>query len=166
MKRLIKKAVMTQEMFESNLQQLSEKGRTILRSIEEYKFTLEQAARVFTNDQQLSQKLIQKRKTMDAAAGQIYSVVFDVENIDIVNSYENMVQQSLSPSSGPPMGGPARPPQAPTQVPQAPQTQTTPPQGGGGGGAPTGGSGGGEPSGGEENEEGNEEEPEAEVPEL
>ena len=122
MKRLIKESVMSQEMFESNLKQLSEKGREILRSIEDYKFTIEQAARVFTNDQQLTQKLIQKRKTMDAAAGQIYSVVFDIENIDIVSAYESQVAQSTQQPSAPPLGGAAHPPVSP------PQQNTPPPQ--------------------------------------
>ena len=123
MKRLIKKSMMTPEMFESNIKQLSDKGRAILRSIEDYKFTLEQTARLMVNDQQLSQKLIQKRKSMEAAAGQVFSVVFDIENIDITTAWENQVTQNM-PSEPP--TSPVAPPNPNQQPPQPPQQQGAP----------------------------------------
>ncbi|MFW6015675.1 MAG: hypothetical protein ACOCRK_04500 [bacterium] len=99
MKRLMKKALMSPEMLEGTIDQLGEQGREILKLMEQYKFKLEQAARITTNDQNLTQKIIQKKKMIDNAAGQIYSVVFDIENIDITQAYEE--QQLMGVPGGP-----------------------------------------------------------------
>lgn len=88
MRRLVKKSIMNPEMFKGTLEQLSNQGREILKDIEEYKFKLEQAARITTNDQQITQKIIQKQKQLDVASGQIYAIVFDIENIDITQAYD------------------------------------------------------------------------------
>jgi len=93
MKRLIKKALMDIKIFESTLSQLSTKGRNVLKIIEDYKFTIEQTTRLMANDQHLAQKIIQKKKVLDQAAGLIYSVVFDIENIDITQEYQDQVQE-------------------------------------------------------------------------
>lgn len=93
MKRLIKKSLMNPEMFKGTIKQLGNKGRIILKGIEDYKFSLEQAARIVSNDQNLSQKIIEKKKALDKAAGEIYSIVFDIENIDITQEYQD--QQTL-----------------------------------------------------------------------
>ena len=76
------------EMFKGSLNQLSNEGRNILKLIEDYKFKLDQTCRLTANDQQLTQKLQQKRKQLDVASGQIYSIVFDIDNIDITQAYE------------------------------------------------------------------------------
>lgn len=92
MSRLRKVALMNPEMFKGTLKQLGNKGRTILKGIEDYKFSLEQAARIVTNDQNLSQRLIEKKKELDKAAGQIYSIVFEIENIDITTEFQQQKQ--------------------------------------------------------------------------
>lgn len=99
MKRLVKKSLMNPEVFKGSLDQLGKQGREILKLIEDYKFKLEQTCRLTANDQVLTQKLIQKKKQLDAASGQIYSIVFDVENIDITQAFEQ--QQINTNPSGP-----------------------------------------------------------------
>jgi len=97
-RHLIKKSLMNIQMLEGTIDQLGDQGRNILKSIEEFKFKLEQAARIVTNDQQLTQKLLQKRKILDQSAGQIYAIVFDLENLDITQIYQ---QQQLMMNQGP-----------------------------------------------------------------
>lgn len=139
MKRLIRKSMMDLEIFKSTVEQLGDEGRTVLKALEDYKFKLEQSGRILQNDPELAQKLVQKRKTLDAAAGQIYSVVFDIENIDITQMYEN--QQFLinnpgmggAPADGqvPPMGG--QPIQPPNEAPNPNgEEENSAPIGGGG----------------------------------
>ncbi len=89
MKRLVKKSVMNIETFKGSLNQLSEEGRNILKLIEDYKFKLDQTCRITSNDKLLTKKLLQKRKLIDMASSQIYSIVFDIDNIDITNEYED-----------------------------------------------------------------------------
>lgn len=109
LKRLIKQSIMNIEMFKGSLNQLSDEGRNILKLIEDYKFKLDQTCRLTANDQQLTQKLQQKRKQLDVASGQIYSIVFDIDNIDITQAYEqqqintnpNMPSQNNTPNTQP-----------------------------------------------------------------
>ena len=108
MKRLVKKSLMNPEVFKGSLDQLGKQGREILKLIEDYKFKLEQTCRLTANDQVLTQKLIQKKKQLDAASGQIYSIVFDVENIDITQAFE---QQQINTN-------PSGPSNSPTQTPE------------------------------------------------
>ena len=93
MKRLVKKAIMDVNVFENVLSQLSTKGRNVLKIIEDYKFTIEQTTRLIANDQHLAQKIIQKKKVLDQAAGLIYSVVFDIENINITQEYNDQQEE-------------------------------------------------------------------------
>lgn len=85
--RLKKLALMDPEMFESTLDQISDKGRAILQSIEEYKFNIDQTLRVVKNDPALSNIINQKKKNLDHAAQDLYMVVFEIENIDITEAY-------------------------------------------------------------------------------
>ena len=148
MKRLIKQSIMNIEMFKGSLNQLSDEGRDILKLIEDYKFKLDQTCRLTANDQQLTQKLQQKRKQLDVASGQIYSIVFDIDNIDITKAYE---QQQLntnpnmpSKTTTAPVGGQPSMPQQQAPQQNGPQNakstdendNSTPmPSGGGGGGS-------------------------------
>lgn len=154
-KRLIKKAFMDIEVLKGTLEQLSDEGRDILRAIEDYKFKLEQASRVVANDQMLAQKINQKQKILDAAAGQIYGIVFDIENIDITQAYTDQQMMATSPGLGeapdgeatptPMPGQPGQPP-VPGQAPGAPgegddaDNADDAPAGGGGAPIPQGGS--------------------------
>jgi len=94
MKRLIKSANSNIKVFEGSIEQLTKQGREILRLMEDYKFKIDQTARIIKNDESLTQKIIQKKKLIDNAAGQIYTTVFDLENIDITKAYED--QQLLN----------------------------------------------------------------------
>ena len=88
-KRLIKKSAIDIDVFEQTLENISDEGRQILINIENYKFNLEQATRIISNDEMLSQKIKQKQRILDTVAGQIYGIVFDIENIDITQLYTN-----------------------------------------------------------------------------
>lgn len=85
--RLKKIALMSPDMFQGQLDQISDQGRNILKSIEEYKFFVEQASRVVQNDQKLTTLIINKKKNLDQAAQQIYDVVFEIENVDVIALY-------------------------------------------------------------------------------
>jgi len=134
MSRLRKVALMNPEMFKGTLKQLGNKGRNILKGIEDYKFSLEQAARIVANDPNLSQKMISKKKALDKAAGEIYSIVFEIENIDITKEYQeqkmfvnnpelkNQNDGEVVPSipEKPQNAGPATPPQSNIPQPATP----------------------------------------------
>ena len=94
MKRLRKKA-MDEETFKSSLNQVSQKGRNILKSLEDFKFTLEQSAKLLTNDQNIAQGMIQKRKSVDEISSKLYQIVFDIENIDISEAFMQQDQQVM-----------------------------------------------------------------------
>lgn len=98
MSRLKKVALMNPEMFKGTLKQLGTKGRTILKGIEDYKFALEQAARIVANDPDLGQRLVEKKKELDKAAGEIYSIVFEIENIDITKEFQQQQQFVNNPA--------------------------------------------------------------------
>lgn len=87
--------------FYSNiLKNIANEGREVLKTIENYKFKLNQSKNTMNGNQQLLKKLEQKEKIIDNAAGQIYSIVFDLENIDIMPEYD-MSQLSLGPTFKP-----------------------------------------------------------------
>lgn len=123
MKRLIKKSIMNPEMFKGTIKQLGNKGRTILKGIEDYKFSLEQAARIVSNDQNLSQKIIEKKKVLDKAAGEIYSIVFDIENIDITQEYQDQQMKINNPNIKEVKDGEDMP-----SIPNTPSPTNLPPQ--------------------------------------
>jgi hypothetical protein len=105
MKRLIKKSIMDLEVFKGTIGKLGTQGRKILKELEEYKFQLEQAGRIIANDPELTQKIVQKRKSLDQIAGQVYSIVFDIENIDITQAYEQQQMMVNNPGMNQPMDG-------------------------------------------------------------
>ena len=89
-------------MFYANtLNGLAKEGREVLKMIEDYKFKLNQSANMFNGNKSLLNKLEQKEKILDNASGQIYSIIFDLENIDIMPEYE-MSQLSMGPTFKPP----------------------------------------------------------------
>lgn len=83
----LKKMSMDINSFESTINQTGQKGRQILKSLEDFKFTLEQTARLLKNNQQMSQGMIQKRKSIDEISSKLYQIVFDLENMDISNAF-------------------------------------------------------------------------------
>lgn len=99
--RLKKVALMDPAMFENTLDQISDKGRAILQAIEEYKFNIDQTLRVVKNDQALTNIINQKKKNLDHAAQDLYAIVFEIENVDISEAY-NEQQEATQPQ--PPNG--------------------------------------------------------------
>lgn len=134
MSRLKKKA-MDMSSFQGILDQASDKGREILKSLEDFKFTLEQSARLLKNDQEISQGMIQKRKSIDELTGKLYQIVFDIENIDISMAFQEqspvvrenvptkvktpeVKEQNKPPVNAPtPVQPPVQPPVMPPNVP-------------------------------------------------
>lgn len=110
--RLKKVAIMSPDMFQGQLDQISDQGRNILKSIEEYKFFVEQASRVVQNDQKLTELIINKKKNLDQAAQQIYDVVFEIENVDVIALY-NEQQKAVEENK---------------EEPQQPDTETLDPE--------------------------------------
>lgn len=117
------------KMYESAFENLGQEGREVLKSLEEYKFKLEQASRMVSQIPKLSNGLMAKRKSIDEISNKLYQLIFDVENTDISNSFEEespFVDREQdkaprhvekddsngapSPSGVPPMGG-STPPQ-------------------------------------------------------
>lgn len=92
--RLKKLALMPTQMFQSQLDQISDKGRDVLKAIEEYKFFVEQTSRVMKNDPALTEVIIGKKKNLEEASTKIYDIVFDIENLDISSLYDR--QQELT----------------------------------------------------------------------
>lgn len=145
--RLKKIALMSPDVFEKQLDQISDKGRDVLKVIEDYKFFIEQVSRVMQNDPGVSQMIENKKKNLDQASQAIYDVVFEIENMDITTSYYNQ-QKATELSKGPevktntlPIGNPTpapggqmnpAAPAAPTppQNPGGPATPLPPPAGG------------------------------------
>lgn len=86
--RLKKIALMPIQTFQSQLDQISDKGRDLLKAIEEYKFFVEQTSRVMKNDPALTEIIVSKKKNLEEASQKIYDIVFDIENLDISALYE------------------------------------------------------------------------------
>jgi hypothetical protein len=128
--RLRKKAAMDMNSFQSVISQTSKKGRDILKTLEDFKFTLEQTARLVKNNQQLAQGMITKRKSIDEISNKLYQIVFDIENMDISDAFQNQnpaVMQDMpnkDPNEQPP-GGPPTP-----GMPGGPGAPGTPPMNG------------------------------------
>lgn len=153
MSRLRKKATMDMNSFQSVINQTSKKGRDILKTLEDFKFTLEQTARLVNNNQQLAQGMITKRKSVDEISNKLYQIVFDIENMDISDAFQSQSQPVLQdaptkdpnqqpsgtpgapgtpPMNGQPPAGPAGQPPMPGQTPApggAPPTPPAPPSG-------------------------------------
>lgn len=85
----LKKLAMDMAAFQGILEQTSDKGREILKSLEDFKFTLEQSARLLKNDQEIAQGMVQKRKSIDEITTKLYQLVFDIENMDISLAFNN-----------------------------------------------------------------------------
>lgn len=123
----LKKLAMDMTAFQGILDQASDKGREILKSLEDFKFTLEQSARLLKNDQEVAQGMIQKRKSIDEITAKLYQLVFDIENMDISLAFNNQNQPVME---NVPMKAPSntqvenvdnsQPQQAPPQMPSVP----------------------------------------------
>lgn len=74
-------------VMKNSLQNLADEGRQILKYLDDYKFKLIQSINMF-NDDTTKSKLEQKQKILMSAASLIYSVVFDMENMNLTPLYE------------------------------------------------------------------------------
>ena len=93
--KLIKKSKMDENMFENVIDQASSKGRKILQILEDFKFTLDQTARLLKNNQELAQGFARKRKAIDEISNKLYQIVYDIENIDISQAFYNDNSQAI-----------------------------------------------------------------------
>lgn len=122
--RLKRVALMSPDIMEKQIEQISDKGRDVLKAIEDYKFFIDQTSRVIKNDPNAAEIIERKKKNLDQASQQIYDVVFDIENMDITTLYYDQ-QQATELSKGPdkkPITGPTPLPGTPG-VPNAPNSQ-------------------------------------------
>lgn len=85
-------------IMENSLQNLANEGRQILRIIDDYKFKLIQSSNIFNNSPSIKAKLDQKQKILASAASLIYSIVFDMENINLTPLYEEEQFSTLDDS--------------------------------------------------------------------
>lgn len=67
----------------------SQDGRDILKSLEEFKFKVEQCAKISGNNPEIGDKIIQNSDMLDKLMSGLYSICYDLENIDIVPQYDN-----------------------------------------------------------------------------
>ena len=75
-------------MYENTFKNISNEGRKILKSLEKFKFSLEQGSRIVSQIPQMSSGLMSKRKSIDEISNKLYQLVFDLENTDISNSFQ------------------------------------------------------------------------------
>ena len=75
-------------MYENTFKNMGNEGRKILKSLEKFKFSLEQGSRMVSQIPQLSSGLMSKRKSIDEISNKLYQLVFDLENTDISNSFQ------------------------------------------------------------------------------
>ena len=75
-------------MYENTFKNMGNEGRKILKSLEKFKFSLEQGSRIVSQIPQMSSGLMSKRKSIDEISNKLYQLVFDLENTDISNSFQ------------------------------------------------------------------------------
>lgn len=126
----LKKLAMDTTMFQSSVDQVSKKGRDLLKSLEDFKFTLEQTARLLNNNQDIAQGMIQKRKNVDEITSKLYQIVFDIENMDISQSYTENQPITQRPDNNVPKDDSRKPVpgQPPAGIPVPNNAAPTPPQ--------------------------------------
>jgi len=74
---------------QQSLKALGGEGKKILQQLEAFKFKLEQAARISGNNESAAKKIMQNSGIIDKIMSSLYSVVFNVTNIDVVPVYDN-----------------------------------------------------------------------------
>ena len=119
--RGLTKTSMDMEMIKKSYEQISSKGRDILKQLEEFKFTLEQSERLFQNNQQLLKNIDNKRNSIDEVSNKIYQLVFDIENTDISKTFEQLLEPDQGVQQDAPNNSPAgEKPQQPAPGPGQP----------------------------------------------
>ena len=119
--RGLTKTSMDMEIIKKSYEQISSKGRDILKQLEEFKFTLEQSERLFQNNQQLLKNIDNKRNSIDEVSNKIYQLVFDIENTDISKTFEQLLEPDQGVQQDVPNNSPAgEKPQQPVPGPGQP----------------------------------------------
>jgi hypothetical protein len=91
-KYLIKRAASPQEQ---SLKNISNDGRKILQMLENMKFKLEQSARLLGNNPDAAKKIMQNSDIIEQTQSAVYSICYNLENLDLVPSYnESQIQMS------------------------------------------------------------------------
>lgn len=114
-------------LIDASVNQLSTAGRNILKTIEEYKFKVDQVKRILHNNPAFNTLLEQKEKNLDAAANEIYQLVFSIENIDITNVANQLPDQPTPHHTPPSVGATPQGPTVPEGGAPAPQPNNGPP---------------------------------------
>lgn len=88
MKRLIKFADNAKSI-DKFINSVAVDGRQILKDLEKFKFKIEQCTNVTANNPELGDKIVQNSDMIDKLMSGLYSVCYDLENIDLVSQYDN-----------------------------------------------------------------------------
>ena len=76
------------ELIKSSIEQISNTGREVLKQVEKFKFNLEQTSRMLSQNPQLSQGMMAKRKSVNEISEKLYQIIFDIENTDISLAFQ------------------------------------------------------------------------------
>ena len=76
------------ELIKSSIEQIRNTGREVLKQVEKFKFNLEQTSRMLSQNPQLSQGMMAKRKSVNEISEKLYQIIFDIENTDISLAFQ------------------------------------------------------------------------------
>ena len=65
-------------------------GRELMKRLEDFKFRINQCVTLSQNNQDVSDKLRQNNDMVDKLQSALYSICFNLENLDMVPLYDNM----------------------------------------------------------------------------
>ena len=63
------------ELIKSSIEQISNTGREVLKQVEKFKFNLEQTSRMLSQNPQLSQGMMTKRKSVNEISEKLYQMI-------------------------------------------------------------------------------------------
>lgn len=64
-------------------------GRELMKRLEDFKFRINQCVTLSQNNQEIADKLRQNNDMVDKLQSALYSICFNLENVDIVPLYDN-----------------------------------------------------------------------------
>ena len=86
------------ELIKSSIEQISNTGREVLKQVEKFKFNLEQTSRMLSQNPQLSQGMMAKRKSVNEISEKLYQIIFDIENTDISLAFQQESPEAVMDS--------------------------------------------------------------------
>ena len=86
------------ELIKSSIEQISNTGREVLKQVEKFKFNLEQTSRMLSQNPQLSQGMMTKRKSVNEISEKLYQIIFDIENTDISLAFQQESPEAVMDS--------------------------------------------------------------------